>query len=142
MTKFVGLFIVVAFASGCASATEPRLSYEGHSSVLGVSPTVVEAVVTVRNTGSAVANIPTRHCPLWIAAFATPERNGEPLWRSAGEQCVSIPMILPPIVVAPGDFIDFTVRASLPASLNGKRVFLTMAVPNASPVPVGQVLVK
>jgi hypothetical protein len=142
MLRFVGVVGLVAIASGCASTTGPRLSYEGHTNVVATSPTLLDATVTVRNTGSVNANIPVPYCPLTITAFATPDRNDEPLWRSGDETCVSDLMIRPPIVVAPGDFYDFNVRASLPASLSGKRVFLTMSVPNASRVPVGQVLVK
>ena len=142
MLRFVRIAGVIAIATGCASTTEPRLSYQGHSNVLATGPTVVDAIVTVRNIGSVPANIPVPPCPLTIAAYATAARDNEPLWRSGTEGCASDLMILPPIVVAPGDFYDFNVRASLPASLSGNRVFLTMSVPTASAVPVGQVVVK
>jgi hypothetical protein len=126
------------FASACALSTEPRLSYEGRSAIVATSPTVVDAVVTVRNTGSATANIPTPICPLWVAAYATPERNGEPLWRSGTDVCISTLQRIPPIAIAPGDFYDFTARVILPTAIAGQRVFLATSVPNVQPVPVGQ----
>jgi hypothetical protein len=142
MLKFVSVVGIVVIACGCASATEPRLSYEGHSNILATNPTLVDATVTVRNSGSVAANIPVPPCPLTIAAHATADRNDEPLWRSGSETCVSDLMILPPIIVAPGDFYDFKVQATLPVSLVGKRVFLTMSIPAANPIPIGQVVVK
>ena len=141
MPRLIGVLCAL-FAGACALSTEPRLSYEGRSAIVATSPTVVDAVVTVRNTGSATANVPTPHCPLWVAAYATAERNGEPLWRSGPDQCVTFPMILPPIAIAPGDFYDFTARVTLPTAIAGQRVFLAMSVPSVQPVPVGQLIVK
>jgi len=105
----------------------------------------VDAVVTVRNTGSVTANHPAPICASWVAAYATAERNDEPLWRSPTSGCVfSIVPDLPPIVIAPGDFYDYSVRVSLPAAIIGRRVFLAMyvSVPGLKPIPVGQLVVK
>lgn len=141
MPRFViSLFGLVV--SACALSTEPRLSYEGRSAIAATSPTIVDAAVTIRNMGSATANIRTPVCPLGIAVYATPERTGEPLWSSAPDTCVVFPMIVPPIAIAPGDFYEFTARAILPTSFTGQRVFLAMSVPGAQPVPVGQLIVK
>ena len=142
MHRLVCLVGVLVLGNGCASSTAPRLSYEGHSNILATGPTVVDAVVTVRNTGSAPASIPVHPCSPTISAFSTPDRNDEPLWTSGPEACTALLIALPPIIIAPGDFYDFSVRATLPASLSGQRVYLTMSVPNVSPVPVGQVAVK
>jgi hypothetical protein len=141
MARFAGVLCSL-IASACALSTAPRLSYEGRSAIVATRPTIVDAVVTVRNTGSATANIPTSICPLGIAVYATPERSGEPLWRSGADECVSTLQVLPPIAIAPGDFYDFTARAILPTTFSGQRVFLTMSVPSAQSVPVGQLLVK
>jgi len=141
MPRLAGVLCAL-FATACALSTEPRLRYEGRSAIVATSPTIVDAVVTVRNTGSATANIPTPICPLGVAVYATPERSGEPLWRSGTDECISTLPILPPIAIAPGDYYDFTARAILPTTLSGQRVFLTMSVPSVQPVPVGQLLVK
>lgn len=144
MPRFVGL-LYVFFVGACAPASEPRLSYEGHSAIVATSPTVVNAVVTVRNTGLATANLPAPICPSWVAAYATAERNDEPLWRSGSSGCVytTVPD-LPPIIIAPGDFYDYAVRITLPTAITGRRVFLAMyvSVPRLKPIPVGQLVVK
>ncbi len=108
MPRLLGLSCIL-FAGACASSTQQRLSYEGHSAVIAISPTVVDAVVTVRNTGRATANIPTLNCPLWVAGYATPERNEEPIWKSEPNQCFLPVPTVTPILVAPGDFYDFRV---------------------------------
>ena len=141
MPRLTGV-VCSLFLSACALSTAPRLSYAGRSAIVATSPTILDAVVTVRNTGSATANVPTPHCPLWVAAYATPERNGEPLWRSGTDVCITTLMILPPIAIAPGDYYDFTARAILPTAFSGQRVFLTMSLPSVQPVPVGQLVVK
>jgi hypothetical protein len=130
------------FVSACALSTEPRLSYEGRSAIVATSPTIVDAVVTVRNTGSTMATIPTPVCPLGVAVYFTPERNGMPRWTSAPDTCVTTGMMLPPITIAPGDFYDFTARAIVPTTFSGQRVFLAMSVPSGRAVPVGQLTVK
>jgi len=109
---------------------------------VATNPTVVDAVVTVRNIGSSMANVRTPSCPLWVAAYATPERNDEPLWKSGGPTCISSLDILPPIVIAPEGFYDFTVRVTLPTDITGRRVFLSMTIPRVEPVPVGQLTVR
>jgi hypothetical protein len=141
MPRLVAALFALA-VSACALSTEPRLSYEGRSAIAATGPTIVDAAVTIRNTGSATANIPTPVCPLAVTVYATPERTGEPLWRSAPDTCVVAPMIVPPIAIAPGDFYEFTARAILPSSFTGQRVFLAMSVPGVQPVPVGQLIVK
>jgi hypothetical protein len=51
-------------------------------------------------------------------------------------------MILPPISIASGDYYDFTVRATIPAGLSGKLVFLSIGLPQVGLVPVGQLTVR
>ena len=140
MTRLVSFFCVL-FTCGCSSAAIPRLSYEGRSTIVSTSPTVVDAMVTVRNTGSTTANLRRPICPIRIAAYATPERDTEPLWTSGEDSCVTFPMIYPPISIGPRDYYDFTTRVTLPAGLARKPLFLAMRLPfaNLQPVPVGQV---
>ncbi len=128
--------------AACTSATAPRLNYEGHSSVVSTTPTVVDAVVTLRNIGSTTAHVSPPVCPLAITAFGSAERNEEPLWQSGSDTCISSLMIYPPIIIAPGDFYEYEVTATLPSTLAGKRVFLSMLVPSAGLVPIGQLVVK
>jgi hypothetical protein len=138
---FAALFGLVV--SGCASSTEPRLNYEGRFAIAATAPTIVDAAVTIRNTGSATANISTPPCPLGIAVYPTPDRSGKPLWLSEPRSCVWDLMIYPPIAIAPGDFYEFTARAIIPTTFTGQRVYLAMSVPGSvKPVPVGQLIVK
>ena len=128
----------IAFVVACASAAPPRLSYEGHSVVVARNPTVVDAVVTVRNIGSVIANFRVPPCPLWIAVYGTPERKGQPLWKSGSDTCVSTGMIFPPIVIAPGDYYDFRLRETIPLETSGRDpVYLSMSVPPIQADPVG-----
>jgi hypothetical protein len=143
MPRFISVFCLV-LACACASLSKPRLAYEGHSTVTGTKPTVVDVVVTVRNTGSSAANLPKPMCPLQVIAYATPERNDEPLWKSTPDLCIVAPMIVPPIAIGPNDFYDFTTQITLPEDLAGRPVFLSMRVPGAEVhgVPVGQVQIR
>jgi hypothetical protein len=136
------LLVNVLILGGCASQSHPRLNFEGHSAIASTGPTVVNAVVTVRNTGTQKANVPRPGCPLWLAAYASAERNTEPLWRSGADYCISTLMIVPPIEIAPGDFYDFTLHLTLPSVLSGRHVFLSMRVPTGGLIPVGQLTVR
>ena len=130
--------LCLCFATACASGAKPRLNYEGYSVVSERNPTVVDAIVTVRNTGSATAKIPVAVCPFQVAAFADPERQAQPLWKSSPDTCVTLLMLYPPILVAPGDFFDYRVRVNIPPEMTNRTLYLSMTVPGHR-VPVGQV---
>ena len=141
MPRLFGLLCALTGVA-CASSTAPRLSYEGHSAIVATSPTVVDAVVTVRNLGSITANIPAPVCPLRIIAYDTAERDDEPLWASSGDTCITTLQTRPPIVLGPGDFYDFSLRQTLPTTLSGRRVFLSISAIGGRQVPIGQIIVK
>ena len=137
--RATALGVVLLFLElGCASAAKPRLSYEGSSVISERNPTIVDAVVTVRNTGSATAKIPAAVCPYQVAAFADAERKSQPVWKSTPDTCITLLMLLPPILIAPGDFFDYRVRANIPAEMTNHTLYLSMTVPGHR-IPVGQV---
>ena len=139
MPRIIGL-LFLACVGACASTAAPRLSYEGRSTIVATNPLVVDAVVTVRNTGSTTANLTTPHCPLWVAVYATAKRDAEPLFKSGSDSCISNLMIYPPIVIAPGDYFDFIVRATLPTFRGMGPVYLSMTVPQVQPIGAGQLV--
>lgn len=141
MPRLFGLLCAL-IGGACASSTAPQLSYEGHSDIVATSPTVVDAVVTVRNLGSTTASISAPVCPLRIIAYDTAERDDEPLWASSGDTCITTLEIRPPIVLGPGDFYDFALRQTLPTTLSGRRVFLSISAIGGRQVSIGQVIVK
>lgn len=142
MRKFVGLVAIGLLVNACSvfGSTEPtRLSYEGRSTVLSANPVSVDAVVTVRNTGNATTDINASGCPLYIAAYTTPGREGDPVWASAGKTtaCAAVAQI---VALAPGDYYDYRVRATVPSSLAPGRYYLAMlGADGFRPVPIGQV---
>jgi hypothetical protein len=135
--------VLITLLLGACTYAEPRLAFEGRSTVVTTMPTVVDAVVRARNNGSATARLPRPICPLRIAAYPTAERNTAPLWKSGEESCVSDLMIYPPIAIAPRDYFEFPVRVTLPPELANRRVFLSMRLPLVGVglmlVPIGQV---
>lgn len=125
---------------GCASTQ--RLSYEGRSTIMGIQPISVMAVVTIRNNGSATVNVPQPICPLRVWAYATPERNTVPMWKSGEETCISTLPILPPIAIGPKDYHDFSVRVLIPRGLvEGTPLYLAMRLPveGGRVIPIGQI---
>ena len=130
--------VLMSLANGCASSGAPRLSYEGYSVISERNPTTVDAVVTVRNTGSTTAKIPAAICPYQVAAFSDAGRKSEPIWKSRPDGCVTLLMLLPPILIAPGDFFDYRVHANIPEEMTTRTLYLSVTVPGHR-VPIGQV---
>jgi len=144
MRNFVGLgaFLLIVGACSVFESTEPtRLTYEGRSVILSETPVSVDAVVTVRNAGSKTRHVSGNGCPLYIAAYTTPDREGSPVWESDGtmSDCPAT-LVLRLITLAPGDSHDYRVRATLPSSLPKATYYLAMLGANGPiPVAVGQV---
>lgn len=142
MRSFVGAVAVGLVLSGCSvfSSTEPaRLSYEGRSTVLSADPLSLEGVVTVRNVGSKTVTINVNECPLFIAAYTTPDREGDPAWASGSWNAIGCTLELRFRTLAPGDYYDFLERATLPPSLARGRYYLAMVGADGfRPVPIGQ----
>ena len=142
MLRLVGAALIVVALTGCNAfrSTEPnRLSVEGKSTLITETPKTIQAVVTVRNTGTRVTDINVTGCPLFLEAFATPERSGEPVWstRDSNMACIAMVRLLS---LAPGDYYDFVVKGTLPSTLPQGRYYLAVwGACGASHVPVGQI---
>jgi hypothetical protein len=84
------------------------------SAVVGTAPSALETTVTARNEGRQPVQLEFGACALNVHAFRTPDRSGEPVWRSErsthpfnrrggmslGRAC---PMYLAVRTLAPGD---------------------------------------
>lgn len=137
MSRFVGmLFLTLAMA--CSSSTgSSSLSFEGRSTVSPTPPIDVQTVVTVRNVGDKATRISTNTCGQPLSAFATPFRNGNPVWQAydpAAALCVAIASVA---TLAPGDYYDFHFTGTIPASLPSGVYYLAVNV-NGRLVPAGQ----
>ena len=137
MTRFVGiLFLTVAMA--CSGAMGPStLSYEGRSTVLPTPPMEVQTIVTVRNTGDETTRINTNICGNPIRAFTTPERDGAWVWQSYDPAATMCMAALRYATLAPGDYYDFQLGGTIPASLPSGVYYLAINI-NGTLVPAGQ----
>jgi hypothetical protein len=137
MPRSVGAGLIALFLAACSSSTGPKLSVEGRSTIVSQSPLTVHAVVTVRNTGSQTTNINVTGCPLWLEVFTTPERSGTPVWRSGSETqaCIAMAKLM---ALAPGDYYDFNVNATIPSLPQGRYYLAVWGANGANHVPVGQ----
>jgi hypothetical protein len=61
----------------------------------------------------------------------------EALWKSAPDTCIS-DLMRAPILIAPGDFFDYRIRADIPSDITSRTLYLSMIVPGFR-IPVGQV---
>ena len=142
MLRLVGAGLTIVALVGCNAfhSTEPtRLSVEGKSTLITETPKTIQAVVTVRNTGTRVTDINITGCPLFLEAFATPERSGEPAWstRDINMACITMVRLM---ALAPGDYYDFVVKGTLPSTLPHGRYYLAVwGAYGATHVPVGQI---
>ena len=137
MTRFVGLLLLASLAA-CSSSTGPStLSFEGKSTVSPTVPMEVQTVVTVRNEGDRTTRINTNNCGHPIEAFTTPERDGTPVWQSYSPALVLCAANLTYATLAPGDYYDFRLTGTIPASLPSGVYYLALTV-NGKLVPAGQ----
>ncbi len=126
MSRFVGAITLVVALSACSvfrSTAPERLTYEGYSTVVATSPLVVDAVVTVRNTGAAAAQIYGNNCGVHLEAYTNAAREGPPAWESGMPSCLAAGPI---VTLDPGDSYDFKARATLPASLSPGVYYLAL----------------
>src|SRR6266550_7903816 len=103
MTRSVGLLLLASLAA-CSNSTGPQLSFEGKSTVSPTAPMDVQTVVTVRNIGDKTTQINTNICGQPIRAFATPMRDGTPVWQSYDPAAVNCAAISTVATLAPGDY--------------------------------------
>ena len=137
MTRSVGLLLLASLVA-CTSSTGPeKLSFEGKSTVSPAVPMDVETVVTVRNLGMLATRINTNHCGQPIQAFTTPERDGTPVWQSFSPALILCAANLTYATLAPGDYYDFRLTGTIPASLPSGVYYLALTV-NGKLVPAGQ----
>jgi hypothetical protein len=137
MTRSVGmLFLTLAMA--CSSSTGlHHLSFEGKSTVSPTTPMDVRTVVTVRNIGDKTTQISTNTCGQPIRAFATPARDGTPVWQSYDPATVNCAAIATVATLAPGDYYDFVSTGTIPASLPSGVYYLAINI-NGKLVAAGQ----
>jgi hypothetical protein len=139
MTRSVGmLFPVLVLAMACSNSMEPgNLSFEGRSTVSRTQPMDVQTVVTVRNIGDKTTQINTNICGQPIRAFATPMRDGTPVWQSYDPAAVNCAAIATVATLAPGDYYDFAEGGTIPASLPSGVYYLAINI-NGKLVAAGQ----
>jgi hypothetical protein len=137
MARSVGL-LFLALAMACSNSTGPSsLSFEGKSTVSPTPPMTVETVVTVRNTGFKATRINTNICGQPVKAFTTPARDGTPVWQSVDPALILCSAIATMATLAPGDYYDFVVNGTIPASLPSGVYYLAINI-NGKLVPAGQ----
>src|SRR3954465_8670085 len=136
MTRFVGLIVLTAVVA-CSGSTGPSLSFEGKSDVTPTPPMQVQTVVTVRNLGDKETQISTNNCGQPIRAFTTPDRTGTPAWQSFDPAAVICAAVLTRVTLAPGDYYDFRLAGTIPASLPSGVYYLALNV-DGRVVPAGQ----
>jgi hypothetical protein len=140
MSRFVGALALVVATGACSafSTAPPRLTYEGYSTVVATSPIVVDAFVTVRNSGPAPAQITGGLCVGFMEAYTNAAREGSPVWSSAGPTCLAAKLV----TINPGDSYDFKTRGTLPASLSPGVYYLAfVGARGMDRIPVGQVTI-
>lgn len=137
MTRFVGI-LSLTLAMACSSSMGPsNLSFEGRSTVSPTPPMEVQTIVTVRNTGGETTRIQTNICGQPIRAFTTPERDGNWVWQSYDPAATFCLAVLTYATLAPGDYYDFQLGGTIPASLPSGVYYLAINI-NGTRVPAGQ----
>ena len=140
MTRSVGL-LFLALAMACSDSSDSMgpssLSFEGKSTVSPTPPMSVQTVVTVRNTGFKTTRINTNICGQPLRAFATPARDGTPVWQSYDPALVLCSAIATVATLAPGDYYDFIATGTIPASLPSGVYYLAINI-NGKLVAAGQ----
>ncbi|MBC7789633.1 MAG: hypothetical protein H7Z74_06785 [Anaerolineae bacterium] len=139
MSRFVSAITLVGALSACSvfrSTAPQRLIYEGYSTVVATNPTVVDAVVTVRNTGAAAVQMNSGLCVLHLEAYTNAAREGTPAWGSGMPACLALGLV----TVEPGNTYDFKTRGTLPASLSPGVYYLALVGARGQDrIPVGRV---
>jgi hypothetical protein len=97
----------------------------------------VQAVVTVRNTGDRTTRINTNICGQPLRAFTTPERDGTPAWQSYDPALILCAAFVSYATLAPGDYYDFRLGGTIPASLPSGTYYLAINIEGMQ-VPLGQ----
>ena len=137
MIRFVGLMLLASLGACSSSMGPSELSFEGRSTVSPTAPIDVQTVVTVRNTGDETTRINTNICGHPIQAFTTPERDGTPAWQSYDPALTLCMAALIYATLSPGDYYDFRLSGTIPASLPSGVYYLAVNV-NGKLVPAGQ----
>ena len=139
MSRFVGAITLVVGLSACSvfrSTAPERLTYEGYSTVVATNPTVVDAVVTIRNNGPAAVQIRGSLCSGHLEVYTNAAREGPPAWGSGMPTCLASQLV----TLDPGDTYDFKVRGTLPTALSPGVYYLALVgARGLDRVPVGLV---